>query len=133
MQELEENGIGRPSTYAPTIDVLRQRKYVRIDRRRFIPTVLCVVVCDFLVEHFPQIMDISFTAHVEDDLDNVESGEVNWVALLHQFYDTFIKTLHEAETAPPRIIEGETCPDCGGKLQERFSVYGKYAGCENYP
>ena len=133
VQELEENGIGRPSTYAPTIEVLRQRKYVRMDRRRFIPTILGVVVCDFLVEHFPQIMDVSFTAHVEDDLDNVASGEVNWVALLRQFYDSFIKTLHEAETAPPRIIEGEKCPDCGGQLQERFSVYGKYAGCENYP
>jgi DNA topoisomerase-1 len=133
VQELEENGIGRPSTYAPTIEVLRQRKYVSMDRRRFIPTVLGVVVCDYLVEHFPQIMDVAFTAHVEDNLDGVESGERDWVELLREFYDSFVKTLHDAETAPPRIIEGEVCPDCGGRLQERYSVYGKYAGCENYP
>jgi len=133
VRELEENGVGRPSTYAQIIDTLRQRKYVRMDKRQFVPTARGFVVNDYLDEHFPDIVDVDFTAKVEAELDGVEQGEADWVRLLREFYTPFDKRLQEAQAAPPKVLEGEACPTCGGRLLERYSIFGKFAGCENYP
>ena len=133
VRELEENGVGRPSTYAQIIETLRQREYVRMDRRQFIPTELGFVVNDYLVEHFPGIIDVEFTAKVEAELDDVEQGALDWSQLLKEFYEPFNETLRAAQTAPLEVLEGEKCPECGGQLLKRYSVFGKFAGCENYP
>ncbi len=133
VQALEENGIGRPSTYAPIIETLRQRRYVRMQKRAFLPTPLGFAVSDYLVERFPNIMDIEFTARVEEDLDTIESGQREWVTLLHEFYPEFEASLQQAIEAGPKPLEGEKCPECGGQLYEKYSTYGKFAGCENYP
>ena len=132
VRALEESGIGRPSTYAQIIDTLRQRTYVYIDKRAFVPTRLGIVVCDYLVAYFPQVIDIQFTARVEEDLDTVEQGEQDWVDLVRQFHSPLTEWIREAETAEPRKL-GEQCPKCGGELQERFSATGRFAGCANYP
>ncbi len=133
VRELEENGVGRPSTYATIIETLRSRKYVRMDKRQFIPTALGFSVNDYLVGNFPEIIDVEFTARVEGELDDVENGDVDWVSLLGSFYGPFKARLEEAQKASPRVLEGEACPECGGRLMERFNRFGKFAGCENYP
>lgn len=133
VRALEENGIGRPSTYAPTIDTLRQRKYVRMQQQAFIPTTLGMVVNDYLVANFPEIVDIEFTATIEEQLDTVQSGKTQWQEILRAFHDEFEADLEAASQAGPRVLEGESCPECGGRLLERYSLFGKFAGCENYP
>jgi len=133
VRELEENGIGRPSTYAPTIETLRQRKYVRMQQRTFIPTVLGLVVNDYLVSNFGDVVALEFTAGVEEQLDTVQAGKLRWQKLLARFYEAFEAKVEAAAQAEPRVLEGEQCPECGGKLLERYSLYGKFAGCENYP
>jgi len=133
VQALEENGIGRPSTYAPTIETLRARKYVQMEKRNFVPTRLGIAVCDYLVDNFPAIMDVEFTARMEADLDTVEQGERDWVELLRDFYGGFQARLAEVKTREPEVLEGEVCPECGGRLLVRYSAYGKFAGCEKYP
>ncbi len=132
VRALEENGIGRPSTYSDIIETLRQRKYAYMQKRAFVPTRLGVVVCDYLVEHFPQVMDVQFTARVEADLDTVERGEQDWVQLVREFYGPLSSWIREAETAPPKRL-GEKCPECGGELIERYSASGRFAGCEKFP
>ncbi|MBM3500211.1 MAG: type I DNA topoisomerase [Armatimonadetes bacterium] len=132
VRALEESGIGRPSTYAQIIDTLRQRSYVEMAKRAFVPTRLGISVCDYLIAYFPQVIDIQFTARVEEDLDTVEQGEQDWVDLVAQFHSPLMEWIREAETAEPRRL-GEQCPKCGGELQERFSASGRFAGCENYP
>ncbi len=133
VQALEEKGIGRPSTYAPTIETLRVRKYVQMEKRNFVPTRLGIAVCDYLVDNFPTIMDVEFTARMEEDLDTVEQGERDWVALLRDFYAGFAERLAEVQSREPEVLEGETCPECGGRLLVRYSAFGKFAGCESYP
>jgi DNA topoisomerase-1 len=133
VQALEEKGIGRPSTYAPTIETLRSREYVRMEKRNFVPTRLGIAVCDYLVDHFPGIMDVEFTARMEEDLDTVEQGERDWVALLRDFWGTLEGRLAQVKGEGDVYLEGETCPECGGRLRVRYSAYGKFAGCENYP
>ncbi len=129
---MEESGIGRPSTYATIIETLRQRKYVRMQKRAFVPTRLGMTVTDFLVERFPEIMDVQFTAHVEEDLDKVERADGDWIALLREFHEGFEEQLEKATEAPLKALEGRKCPKCSGQLYERFSLFGKFAGCENY-
>ncbi len=130
---LEQSGIGRPSTYAPIIETLRQRKYVRMQKRAFLPTRLGMTVTDFLLERFPEIMDVEFTAHIEEGLDRIEQAQGDWVALLQEFYEGFAAQLENAAAASPKLLAGKNCPECGGQLYERYSTYGKFAGCENYP
>jgi len=133
VRELEENGIGRPSTYAPTIETLRQRKYVRMQQRTFLPTVLGLVVNDYLVANFGDIVAIEFTASVEEQLDTVQDGKLQWQKLLEQFYEAFDAKVQAAAQAEARVLEGEECPECGGKLLVRYFPNGEFAGCENYP
>lgn len=132
VRALEENGIGRPSTYAQIIDTLRQRRYVRMEQRAFVPTPLGIAVCDYLMAYFPQIMDIQFTARVESDLDTVERGERDWVDLVRRFHGPLTEWIANAQAGTPRPL-GENCPKCGGELYERFSATGRFAGCSNYP
>lgn len=134
VRALEDNGVGRPSTYAQIIETLRNRKYVRMLQRQFVATATGMVVNDWLVENFPEIIDVEFTARVESDLDGVEQGETDWVSLLQGFYGPFENRVQTAQESPRRkLMEGENCPECGGQLYETYSVYGRFAGCENYP
>ncbi len=130
---MEEAGIGRPSTYASTLNTLRNRNYVRMEKRQFVPTALGMNVTDFLVDGFPEILEIEFTAGVEEQLDTVETGERDWVGVLRDFYEPFAKLFDEVQDGPPKVLEGQVCPECGGALQVRYSRHGKFAGCENYP
>ena len=133
VQELEENGIGRPSTYAAIIETLRQRKYATMKERAFVATATGCSVYDYLTDFFPHVVDIDFTSHVEEDLDEVEEGGVNWVNLLRRYNDDLEAQLAEARSEKPHELEGEVCPKCGGKLLVRYSLHGKFAGCEKYP
>ncbi len=133
VRELEANGVGRPSTYADIVDTLRRREYVRMERRQFVPTPLGLSVSDYLVENFPEIMDIEFTANVEEDLDTVERGERDWHEVLKDFYEPFGQEIERAQDAEHEVLEGEKCPECEGRLLIRYSRHGKFAGCENYP
>jgi DNA topoisomerase I len=140
VKALEEHGIGRPSTYAPTIDTIQERGYVekRIEDRRFHPTDVGALVNDILVEHFPQIVDIQFTAHMESDLDRIASGEAAMVPILRAFYAPFHKNLEtKTETLSKEKLTTETtnltCPTCGKPLIIRFGRHGRFIGCSGYP
>ena len=138
VRALEERGIGRPSTYAPIIETIKQRGYVEVEDRRMYPTELGALVNSLLVEHFPTVVDVDFTAHMEEDLDKVEEGQEDWVRLLHEFYGPFAEVLHKAEQnieeveiAPEEI--GEPCPRCGRPLVKRRGRFGQFIACSGYP
>jgi DNA topoisomerase I len=138
VRALEERGIGRPSTYAPIIETIKQRGYVEVEDRRMYPTDLGVLVNSILVEHFPTVVDADFTAHLEEDLDKVEEGQEDWVRLLRDFYGPFAEVLRKAEQnieeveiAPEEI--GEPCPRCGKPLVKRRGRYGEFIACSGYP
>ena len=135
---LEKEGIGRPSTYAPTLDVIQRRNYVNKDeKKRFQPTEIGVSVSNLLSEHFPKIVDIKFTSQMEENLDKIAKGEENWVKVLDDFYRPFEKNLKEKEEKiiKKHITEetDEICPECGNPLLIRWSRYGKFYGCSNFP
>ncbi len=135
--EMEREGIGRPSTYAPTVDLLSRRAYIRQERKYLIPTLLGVAVTDFLVKSFPEIVDIPFTAKMEESLDAIEEGKGNRLNLLQEFYQKFSLLLEQAKNSNMTIrwaIETEEiCPKCGGKLVLRESKMGRFLACSNYP
>jgi DNA topoisomerase-1 len=138
VKALEENGIGRPSTYAPTISTIVDREYVKLEKRRFVPTELGFLVTDALVKHFPKIIDVGFTALIEEELDKIEEGHLEWVKVLEEFYSEFEsayeKAKHEMESLKPKPIETEeTCPDCGSKLVIRSGRYGQFYSCSAFP
>ncbi|HEY4666460.1 MAG TPA: type I DNA topoisomerase [Anaerolineales bacterium] len=138
IKALEEYGIGRPSTYAPILSTLEQRGYVRREKRRMIPTEIGVIVNDLLVEHFPEIVDLGFTARMEEELDKVASGERNWVELLRDFYGPFEEQLALAQKQMPEMKAdaeplGRACPECGNQLLIRHGRFGKFIGCSNFP
>jgi len=138
VKALEADGIGRPSTYANIIQTVQDRRYVELENKSFRPTDLGVVVNDKLVQHFPDIFDVRFTAHMEDELDRVEEAEVDWVAILQEFYDPFSKDLakaseemvHAKAEATPSDY---TCAKCGKPMVYRFSKNGRYLACTGYP
>lgn len=138
IRALEEHGIGRPSTYAPIISTLRQRGYIIREKRRLLPTEIGETVNDLLVDHFPEIVDVSFTATMESELDEIASGEREWVDVIREFYGPFSVQLEEArETMPevkpePEILD-RMCPESGHPLQIRHGRYGKFIGCTNFP
>ncbi|HET9001704.1 MAG TPA: type I DNA topoisomerase [bacterium] len=138
VRALEERGIGRPSTYAPIIETIKQRGYVEVEDRRMYPTELGVLVNSILVEHFPTVVDADFTAHLEEDLDKVEEGQEDWVRLLKEFYGPFAEVLRKAEEnieeveiSPEEI--GEPCPRCGKPLVKRRGRFGEFIACSGYP
>ena len=142
IKALEELGIGRPSTYAPTVEVIQARHYVQQEERRLRPTELGKTVNTWLIEHFPDIVDASFTADMEEELDDVEEGRRPWVPIVREFYKPFAKTLAKAEGSPrvkvPMRETGEDCPKCkqegrAGRLVYRMSRLGEFIGCSLYP
>ncbi len=137
VKELEEKGIGRPSTYASILSTIQDRGYAERQKRKFVPTSLAFSVNDFLMEGFPGIMDEEFTARMESSLDRVEEGEVHWVELLRGFYEGFSKSLTRAEEEiEGRKIEIPTdveCDKCGASMVIREGRYGQFLSCSGYP
>lgn len=138
VRELEEKGIGRPSTYATIISTIQDREYVRLDGKHFVPTDLGNVVCSQLRENFPTLMDVGFTAKMEEDLDKVADGELGWVKLLSDFSGDFNTTLAKAGEHMKAIKSSgvETnvpCPKCGKKLTIKFGKSGEFVACSGYP
>jgi DNA topoisomerase-1 len=135
---LEERGIGRPSTYAPILSTLEDRGYlVRADKRLF-PTELGTIVNDLLVEHFPEVVDIDFTANMEERLDDIAEGRRKWVPVMREFYGPFAVTLRTAEqemetVQPPIEMAGETCEKCGREMVIKLGRYGKFIACPGFP
>ncbi len=138
VRELEKEGIGRPSTYAPIVQTIQERGYVRQENRRFHATQLGMAVTGILKDNFPDIMDIKFTAQMESDLDRVEEGEVKWDKLVDGFYKPFDKRLKDAmeSTQPLKGVpapNGEKCPQCESDMMIRYSQRGAFLGCSRYP
>jgi len=138
IKELEKYGIGRPSTYAPIISTIQKRNYVKKnEKKRFYPTVVGFAVNDLLTKHFPEIVDINFTAKMEEGLDKIANGEKNWVETLRAFYEPFAEKLKVKNKEIDKIgVLEETekrCPRCGAKLVVRVSKYGRFLACSNFP
>ncbi len=137
VKELEKKGIGRPSTYAPIISTVQDRGYIEKEGKALKPTKIGTVVNSLLVKHFPRIMDYAFTAHMEDDLDDIVASKMNWVDTLKEFYDPFSKALADAEVKMEKIKKEikteEICPDCGKNLVIREGRFGDFMACSGYP
>ncbi len=138
IKELEENGIGRPSTYAPTVSVIQARDYVSQVNRRLIPSKTGSLVSNLLSQYFEEEMDYAFTAKMEDRLDEISQGKLAWQPMLDDFYHPFAERLTNARENMPKqdVVEkvGRHCPTCGdGELIIKYSRYGKFIGCSNYP
>lgn len=138
IRAMEEHGIGRPSTYAPTISTLRQRGYVKRQDRRLVPTEVGELVTDLLMEHFPNIVDLGFTAEMEAELDEIASGERHWVDVVRTFYGPFAEQLAKAAEEMPEMRAepeeiGRSCPECGSPLVLRQGRYGPFIGCSDFP
>jgi DNA topoisomerase-1 len=138
VKALEEQGIGRPSTYAPTIATLQARSYVMTEEKKLVPTELGTVVNDLLVEHFPSVFDIGFTSQLEDELDDIANGDRAWVPTLKAFYDPFTETLAKAEKSIERVKlkdepSGQTCEKCGRPMVIKMGRFGKFIACSGFP
>lgn len=137
VRELEERGIGRPSTYASIISTLQDRDYVRIEEKHFAPTDLGGIVCDQLREHFKRLMDVGFTAQMEENLDKIADGERNWVDLMQDFAADFNPTLQAAaknmQTVKTGVATDVICPECGKPMLVRFGKAGTFLACSGYP
>jgi DNA topoisomerase-1 len=138
IKELEELGVGRPSTYVPTLVTIQKRKYVALEQRRFVPLWLGETVNELMTRHFPEIVDTKFTAAMERKLDEVEEGKQEWVDLLSHFYDEFKATLSEAEekigpVEKPVEETDQICPVCGSPMVIKLGRFGRFLSCSNYP
>jgi DNA topoisomerase-1 len=138
VKALEDNGVGRPSTYSTIVDTIQARGYVTQQERRFMPTEIGFAVNDLLVEHFPKIVNLDFTAAMEGDLDKVAVGTEDWVALLRAFYAPFADDLQAAEQKLPRLElrdepTDEICPNCGRPMVIKTGRFGKFISCSGYP
>jgi len=138
VKTLEELGIGRPSTYAPTLDTIQRRGYVTLDNKRFIPTELGEIVLELVREFFPDIIDVEFTANMERSLDDIEDGNVKWERIIDRFYQDFEKHLEKAENEMEKIEirdepAGEDCEECGHPMVFKMGRYGKFMACSNFP
>ncbi len=138
VKTLEELGIGRPSTFAPTLDTIQKRGYVALDNKRFIPTELGTIVHDLIIEFFPEILDLEFTAKMENSLDLIEEGQTNWVEIIDEFYQGFEKRLRVAEKEMQEVEikdepAGEDCEHCGSPMVYKMGRFGKFMACSNFP
>lgn len=139
IKKLEELGIGRPSTYAPTLSTIQSRGYVEKDGRAFFPKAVAYVVTDLLVENIPSVIEYDFTANMEEKFDDIAHGNVDWVSTIREFYTPFEKiVLEKDKTLNKREVTTleetkEKCPDCGAKLLVKLGKYGKFLSCSNYP
>jgi len=138
VQVLEENGIGRPSTYAPILSTIQERGYVTREGKRLIPTETGVLVNDLIVSHFPDIVDTGFTAKMEEDLDRIAEGNEKWVEVIRKFYQTFSPQVErarmlmpESKSEPEKV--GRKCPQCGHELIVRWGRFGKFISCSDFP
>ena len=135
---MEKEGIGRPSTYAPTLDTIQRRGYVTLEERRFVPTEIGETVSDLLVEYFPEITDVNFTVKMESDLDEIEAGKEDWVNVIDQFYQGFSKRLEKAQDEIQEVEVkdepvGIDCEKCGSPMIYKMGRYGKFMACSNFP
>ncbi len=138
VQALEEDGIGRPSTYAPTISTIQQRGYVERLRNASSPTEVGIQVNDLMVKYFPDIVDLTFTARMEQDLDMIASGEAEWTEVMYEFYRPFAEDVKKAQAEMPVTKSGpepigRICPEDGGELVIRYGRFGKFISCANFP
>lgn len=138
VKALEEKGIGRPSTYASIVDTIQKRKYVRRQKKALEPTELGCTVNELLVDNFPKILDIEFTARMEEELDEVEEGRVDWQQVLRQFYGPFEDSLATAaqqmrDVKKEGVPTDEVCDKCGSPMVMRWGRYGKFLACSSYP
>jgi DNA topoisomerase-1 len=135
IKALEEHGIGRPSTYAPTMETIKQRGYVTLEDRRLMPTESAFKVTDLLVEHFPEIVDPEFTARMEDQLDDVAAGTHEWVPVVRDFYSPFAQQIDAGRQNIAKQVEltDIICPLSGHPLLKRFGRNGWFLGCSGYP
>lgn len=138
VKTLEELGIGRPSTYAPTLETIQKRGYVAIEEKKFMPTELGELVIEQMEEFFPEILNVEFTANMEGDLDHVEEGSEDWVKVLAEFYESFEKRLEFAEEEMKEIeiedeVSDEICEKCGKHLVYKLGRFGKFLACSGFP
>ena len=137
IKKLESLGIGRPSTYAPTITILQTRKYIELEKKRIHPTEVAFTVIEMLEEHFSEIVDSAFTSNMEAQLDEIDEGKLDWQELLSKFYEPFMKKIaHGKEhiiSKKMAIPTGEMCPKCDHELLRRKGRYGEFIACSNFP
>lgn len=138
VKTLEEKGIGRPSTYAPTLDTIQRRGYVALENRKFVPTELGEIVIRLMEEFFPEIIDVKFTVKMEGDLDSIEEGNREWIEIIDRFYQGFDERLQIAEKEMEKIEikdepAGEDCEKCGHEMVYKMGRYGKFLACSNFP
>ncbi|MDI6770725.1 MAG: type I DNA topoisomerase [Anaerolineales bacterium] len=138
VQTLEVNGIGRPSTYAPILSTIQARGYVIRQEKRLFPTETGILVNDLMLQYFPEIVDLQFTAHMEEDLDKIAAGRVQWVKVMQEFYAPFEVKVKRAQAEMPVIKSGpepigRACPGCSKELVIRYGRYGKFISCSGFP
>jgi len=137
IKKLESLGIGRPSTYAPTITTLQTRKYIDIDKKRILPTEVAFTVTEMLEKYFPEIVDSGFTSAMEEQLDEIAEGEINWQTILKEFYTPFLHKVEEGKkkikSLKMAVPTGEKCPKCDSDLLLRKGRYGEFIACSNFP
>jgi len=138
VKTLEELGIGRPSTYAPTLDTIQKRGYVALENKRFVPTELGLIVHELMVEFFPEILDLEFTAKMETSLDEIEEGRKDWIKVIDEFYKSFEKRVKVAEEEMQKVEikdepAGEDCERCGHPMVYKMGRFGKFMACSNFP
>lgn len=138
IKALEENGVGRPSTYAPTLMTIQKRYYVKLDARRFVPTELGEIVNKLIEEYFPEIVNVDFTADIEGKLDDIEEAKLRWVKLVSEFYQPFSKEVSYAEKEMEDVqikepLAGFNCNICGSPMVEKMGKYGRFFACSRFP
>jgi len=137
IKKLESLGIGRPSTYAPTVTILQTRKYIEIEKKRIHPTEIAFTVIELLEAHFAEIVDSSFTSTMEETLDKIGEGQENWQKVLAEFYAPFMQKIEagkkDIKSLKVAIPTGENCPECGSELLLRKGRYGEFIACSNFP
>lgn len=138
VKTLEELGIGRPSTYAPTLDTIQKRGYVALENKRFIPTELGGIVIELISEFFPEIINVEFTANMEQELDEIEEGKIAWIKVIDKFYQDFKVYLEKAEVEMEKVeiqdeYAGEDCENCGSPMVIKMGRFGKFMACSNFP
>ena len=138
IRTLEEKGVGRPSTYAPTLETIQRRYYVKLQQKRFEPTELGEIVNTIMEDFFPQVINTSFTAEMENDLDKVGAGQEDWISVVDRFYKPFEKELKDAEEKIEKIQikdepAGFDCELCGHPMVIKLGRFGKFYACSNFP
>jgi DNA topoisomerase-1 len=138
VRTLEELGIGRPSTYAPTLETIQKRGYVTLEDGRLVPTELGEIVTQLMEEFFPEILDVEFTANMEEELDQIEEGAVDWVQIVDEFYRPFHRRLSIAEKEMEEVeikdeVSDEVCEKCGSPMVYKMGRYGRFLACSAFP